>query len=53
MVDAFRETLGEFDPERVHFLWCVSIRMMKWEAGVEQLHQLYEAMRHDNVSRAS
>lgn len=45
-VDAFRETLGEFDPERVHFMVCQH-QDDEVEAGVEQLHQLYEAMRHD------
>ena len=45
-VDAFRDTLGEFDPERVHFMVCQH-QDDEVEAGVEQLHQLYEVMRHD------
>nr|WP_318380607.1 altronate dehydratase family protein [uncultured Enterobacter sp.] len=45
-VDAFRETLGEFDPERVHFMVCQH-QDDEVEAGLEHLHQLYEAMRHD------
>lgn len=45
-VDAFRETLGEFDADRVHFMVCQH-QDDEVEAGVEQLHQLYEAMRHD------
>ena len=45
-VDAFRETLGEFDPERVHFMVCQH-QEDEVEAGLEHMHQLYEAMRHD------
>jgi altronate hydrolase len=45
-VDAFRETLGGFDPERVHFMVCQH-QDDEVEAGLEHLHQLYEAMRHD------
>lgn len=45
-VDAFRETLGDFDPERVHFMVCQH-QDDEVEAGLEHLHQLYEAMRHD------
>ena len=45
-VDAFRETLGEFDPERVHFMICQH-QEDEVEAGIEHLHQLYEVMRHD------
>jgi len=45
-VDAFRETLGEFDPERVHFMVCQH-QDDEVEAGLEHLHLLYEAMRHD------
>ena len=45
-VDAFRDTLGEFDPERVHFMVCQH-QDDEVEAGIEQLHQLYEVMRHD------
>lgn len=45
-VDAFRETLGEYDPERVHFMVCQH-QDDEVEAGVEHLHQLYSVMRHD------
>lgn len=45
-VDAFRETLGEFDSERVHFMICQH-QDDEVEAGVEHLHQLYSVMRHD------
>lgn len=45
-VDAFRDTLGEFDPERVHFMVCQH-QDDEVEAGIEHLHQLYEVMRHD------
>ncbi len=45
-VDAFRETLGDFDPDRVHFMICQH-QDDEVEAGLEQLHQLYEVMRHD------
>ena len=45
-VDAFRETLGEFDPDRVHFMICQH-QDDEVEAGLEHLRQLYEVMRHD------
>jgi len=45
-VDAFRETLGEFDPERVHFMICQH-QDDEVEAGLEHLHELYQAMRND------
>lgn len=45
-VDAFRETLGDFDPERVHFMICQH-QDDEVEAGLEHLHQLYDVMRHD------
>ncbi|EBQ8206007.1 altronate dehydratase [Salmonella enterica subsp. houtenae] len=45
-VDVFRDTLGEFDPERVHFMVCQH-QDDEVEAGVEHLHQLYSVMRHD------
>lgn len=45
-VDAFRETLGEFDPERVHFMVCQH-QEDEVEAGIEHLHQLYNVMRND------
>ncbi|MDU2543676.1 MAG: altronate dehydratase family protein [Klebsiella sp.] len=44
--DAFRETLGEFDPQRVHFMVCQH-QDDEVEAGVAHLHQLYEVMRQD------
>ena len=45
-VDAFRETLGEFDPDRVHFMICQH-QDDEVEAGLEHLRQLYDVMRHD------
>lgn len=45
-MEAFRETLGEFDPQRVHFMVCQH-QDDEVEAGVEHLHQLYEVMRQD------
>ena len=45
-VDAFRETLGEYDPSRVHFMICQH-QDDEVEAGIEHLYELYEAMRHD------
>lgn len=45
-VNAFRETLGEYDPERVHFMICQQ-QDDEVEAGLEQLQQLYEKMRRD------
>ena len=45
-VDAFRETLGEFDPARVHFMTCQH-QDDEVEAGLEHLRELYEVMRHD------
>jgi altronate dehydratase len=45
-VDAFRETLGDFDPDRVHFMVCQH-QEDEVEAGLEHLHQLYEVMRND------
>jgi altronate hydrolase len=45
-VSAFRETLGEFDEDRVHFMICQQ-QDDEVEAGVEHLQALYEAMRHD------
>ena len=45
-VDAFRETLGEFDPERVHFMVCQH-QEDEVEAGIEHLHQLYSVIRND------
>ncbi|KEA53709.1 MULTISPECIES: UxaA family hydrolase [Mangrovibacter] len=45
-ISAFRETLGEFDEERVHFMICQQ-QDDEVEAGVEHLQALYETMRHD------
>ncbi|GHK37231.1 altronate hydrolase [Escherichia coli] len=45
-VTAFRETLGDIDPERVHFMICQQ-QDDEIEAGIEHLHQLYNVMRND------
>ncbi|OAT15113.1 UxaA family hydrolase [Buttiauxella noackiae] len=45
-VSAFRETLGEYDASRVHFMVCQQ-QDDEVEAGLEQLQELYEVMRHD------
>ncbi len=45
-VDAFRETLGEYDPSRVHFMICQH-QDDEVEAGIEHMYALYEALRHD------
>ncbi|MBE8178591.1 UxaA family hydrolase, partial [Leptospira borgpetersenii serovar Ballum] len=45
-VDAFRETLGDFDPARVHFMVCQH-QDDEVEAGLAHLHALYDVMRHD------
>ncbi|MFS2221209.1 UxaA family hydrolase [Pantoea sp. B65] len=45
-VDVFRETLGEFDRDRVIFMICQQ-QDDEVEAGVERLHQLYKVMRGD------
>ncbi|MBA0216330.1 altronate dehydratase [Pectobacterium brasiliense] len=45
-VDAFRTTLGDFDSDRVTFMVCQQ-QDDEVEAGLERLHTLYEAMRHD------
>ncbi len=45
-VDAFRETLGEFDADRVHFMICQH-QDDEVEAGIAHLHQLYNVMRND------
>jgi len=47
-VDAFRETLGDFDPTRVHFMVCQH-QDDEVEAGLEHLHALYDVMRHDKL----
>ncbi|AFJ45589.1 UxaA family hydrolase [Shimwellia blattae] len=45
-IAAFRDTLGDYDPQRVHFMICQQ-QDDEIEAGVAELDQLYEAMRHD------
>lgn len=45
-VDAFRETLGDFDPSRVRFM-VLQQQDDEVEAGLEHLRELYEVMRHD------
>ena len=45
-VDTFRETLGDYDSDRVSFMICQQ-QEDEVEAGLTRLHQLYEKMRHD------
>ncbi|WP_114192598.1 UxaA family hydrolase [Edaphovirga cremea] len=45
-VDMFRTTLGEVDEERVRFMVCQQ-QDDEVEAGLERLHELYQAMRND------
>ncbi|YCI29783.1 altronate dehydratase family protein [Erwinia sp. PK3-005] len=45
-VDVFRDTLGDYDSERVSFMICQQ-QEDEVEAGLERLHQLYQTMRHD------
>ncbi|WLS78427.1 altronate dehydratase family protein [Erwinia pyri] len=45
-VDIFRETLGDYDAERVHFM-ALQQHDDEVEAGLEHLRQLFEVMRHD------
>lgn len=45
-ISAFRETLGDFDAERVHFMVCQQ-QDDEVEAGLEHLQALYNVMRHD------
>ncbi|MBK0098130.1 altronate dehydratase [Erwinia sp. S63] len=45
-VDVFRETLGGFDSDRVHFMECQK-QDDEVEAGLERLHALYNVMRGD------
>ncbi|HKN05129.1 MAG TPA: altronate dehydratase family protein [Buttiauxella sp.] len=45
-VSTFRETLGEYDASRVQFMVCQQ-QDDEVEAGLEQLQELYEVMRHD------
>ena len=42
-VNVFRETLGEVDEQRVRFMVCQKFDD-EVEAGVERLHELYQAM---------
>ena len=42
---AFRETLGDIDPERVDFMICQQ-QDDEIEAGIAHLHQLYNVMRN-------
>jgi altronate hydrolase len=45
-VEAFRSTLGEFDTQRVRFMVCQQ-QDDEVAAGLAQLHELYQLMRHD------
>lgn len=45
-VDVFRSTLGEIDDQRVRFMVCQQ-QDDEVEAGLEQLHALYQVMRDD------
>ncbi|MFD1092677.1 UxaA family hydrolase [Providencia vermicola] len=45
-VAAFKETLGEFDSERVQFMVCQQLED-EIEAGVEHLNELYQIVRQD------
>jgi altronate hydrolase len=45
-VDIFRETLGNYDAERVHFM-ALQQHDDEVEAGLEHLRQLFEVMRYD------
>ena len=45
-VDVFRETLGEYESDRVQFMICQQ-QDDEVEAGLERLHALYDVMRHD------
>ncbi|MEQ4674799.1 altronate dehydratase family protein [Providencia vermicola] len=45
-VAAFKETLGEFDSERVQFMVCQQLED-EIEAGVEYLNELYQIVRQD------
>ncbi len=45
-IDAFRETLGDYDAQRVHFMVCQQ-QDDEVEAGLVHLSQLYAAMRQD------
>ncbi|MFU2081935.1 UxaA family hydrolase [Gallibacterium anatis] len=45
-IDAFRETLGDYDPQRVKFMVSQHFED-EVEAGLELLQQLYQQMRND------
>ena len=45
-VDVFRDTLGDYQSDRVRFMICQQ-QEDEVEAGLAHLHQLYQAMRHD------
>ncbi|HEY3984338.1 altronate dehydratase family protein [Cedecea sp.] len=45
-IEAFRETLGEYEQSRVRFM-ALQQQDDEVEAGLEHLHALYEVMRHD------
>jgi len=45
-VAAFKETLGEYDAERVRFMVCQQLDD-EIQAGIEHLNQLYEVVKHD------
>ncbi|MDR2227220.1 UxaA family hydrolase [Providencia rettgeri] len=45
-VAAFKETLGEFDADRVKFMVCQQLED-EIEAGVEHLNELYQVVRQD------
>ncbi|MGB9095544.1 UxaA family hydrolase [Erwinia sp.] len=45
-VDVFRETLGDYDADRVSFM-ALQQHDDEVEAGLEHLRRLYEVMRHD------
>lgn len=45
-IATFRETLGEYDPNRVRFM-ALQQQDDEVEAGLEHLHALYQVMRHD------
>ncbi|MBJ3815355.1 altronate dehydratase [Shimwellia pseudoproteus] len=45
-IAAFRDTLGDYDPDRVRFMVCQQ-QDDEVEAGIAELELLYQAMRHD------
>lgn len=50
-MDVFRETLGDFDPERMEFLIAQDVPD-EISAGVERLEKLYEKARNDKRAEA-